>query len=402
MTTSMNAAQISMPAELSSVSTPSNASAYNQSGKPYAKGSEDKLDFIDAMRGVACLCVLFYHVNGLFLRANIDLPPSLDPIVRFTYYGVPLFFVISAFTLYLSLEKKSKESKKFIKFYIRRLFRIAPLFYAVVAIYLLRDIITWSKLPSGLEILENVLFVFNFSPSFYQSIVMCGWTIGVEMLFYLCLPLVFVAVKSLRSSLAFFVVALTISKLPVTLLPETFSGQFNNMSFSHNLPIFAIGIACYFAYKHYIPKVPRQFRAITSALLFISSSVIFYALISWKISAIDGALPATIRPSLGCWQGFAFSLLLLSLALFPTRLIVNRWTRFYGKISYSLYLVYPVLLIPLVPTFVYICHSSLPIMISFGICLILSLLVSTPAAMFTYRFVESPGMKYGREVIARI
>lgn len=372
MTTSMNAAQVSIPAELSSASTQPNTSAYTRSEEPYAKGSEDKLDFIDALRGVACLCILFYHVKGMLFMSYIDLPPSLDPIIQFTYYGVPLFFVISAFTLYLSLEKKSKESKKFIKFYIRRLFRIAPLFYAVVAIYLLRDIITMSKLPSGLEILENVLFVFNFSPSFYQSIIKCGWTIGVEMIFYLCLPLVFVAIKSLRSSLAFFVVALAISKLPVALSPETFSGQFYNMSFFNNLPIFAIGIACYFAYKHYIPKVPRQFRALTSALLFISSAVIFYALVSHKIHDINGVLPEAIRPSLGCWQGLAFSLLLLSLALFSTRLIVNRWTRFYGKISYSLYLVHPVLLIPLVPAFVYICHSALPIMISFGICLILS------------------------------
>jgi peptidoglycan/LPS O-acetylase OafA/YrhL len=49
-----------------------------------------------------------------------------------TLAGIPLFFIISASTLYLSLDSKAGEGKRFTKFYLRRFFRIAPLFYVLL------------------------------------------------------------------------------------------------------------------------------------------------------------------------------------------------------------------------------------------------------------------------------
>jgi peptidoglycan/LPS O-acetylase OafA/YrhL len=87
-----------------------------------------------------------------------------------------------------------------LRFYIKRFFRIAPLGYVAIAIY---GLINWGALRSGYErawvlgahspadILLNVLFLHALSPSAINNVVPGGWSIGVEMLFYLLAPLIF-------------------------------------------------------------------------------------------------------------------------------------------------------------------------------------------------------------------
>jgi peptidoglycan/LPS O-acetylase OafA/YrhL len=406
MTTSQSEASVSEIIHPQSTISPKNSATNSPitvetSPDSKARDSKGKLDYIDALRGLACLSILVYHLSSRLYSAGVDIPTSLEPFIRFTYYGVPLFFIVSSFTLYLSLDKKRSEKKRFTKFYLRRLFRIAPLFYAVLAIYLVRDFFL-NISPSGLEVLENILFIFNFSPSYFHSVVDTGWTIGVEMLFYIWMPLIFVAVKSLRGALAFFVLTFAISKIPGLMFPDVFTGQFAAMSFFTNLPVFAVGVACYLAYKHYIPRVPGQYKAVGSALLLISSATVFYALVTYLTFEVNSMLPGGLKISQVIWEALGFSLLLLSLSLIPNRLMVNRVSRFYGKISYSIYLVHPLLIFPLTPIYGQIAQSGLPIMVSLTICLLMSLMIATPVAMLTYRFIESPGIVYGKKIISRL
>jgi len=367
-----------------------------------AKITKDKLGFIDALRGIACLSIFIYHLNSKLFSVYIDSPQSLGPFIKFAGYGVALFFIISSFTLYLSLETKKDENNRFMKFYIRRLFRIAPLFYTMLIVFLIKDLIALQKLPSALEILMNILFIFNLSSTYYQSIVTAGWTIGVEMLFYLWLPLIFVVVNSWRRSLAFVGAAILLYGLTKMLFSGIFLDEFINyktMNFLSQLPVFAIGIVCYFAYKYYIPKVRDVYRIPSSLLLLALSFCIFYAVVTSKISYI---IPQELGITRHWWEALAFSLLFLSLSLYSNGLIVNRATRFYGKISYSFYLVHPLLLEALIPAYLYIAHSTLPLMVALCLCLLLSILVATPIAMLTYRLIESPGMRYGKQIIARL
>lgn len=331
----------------------------------------------------------------------MDVPQTLDPFFRLASYAVPLFFIVSAFTLYLSLESKSGESRRFTKFYIRRLFRIAPLFYAVLIFYAIRAAIVQHDPPSGLEVLANVFFVFNLIPSYFESIIPTGWTIGVEMLFYLWLPLIFISVSSLRRSLAFAAGAVVLYHLSKMLLPGMFEGQYGTFSFISQLQVFAIGMVCYFACKYGFQKINGLHHIRASFCLLLPSLGLFYLLATQEIFYI---IPDEVRSciSMPGWQALAYGFLLQSLSLFSNGLIVNRVTRFYGKISYSIYLIHPFLLQSLIPVYGYIAHSTLPIMVSIGLCMLIGILITTPIAMVTYRFIERPGMRYGKKIIARL
>lgn len=93
-----------------------------------------KYEFIDALRGYAILGVLMVHSaqsvrpNHAFLRSAMA-QGSL---------GVQLFYIASALTLCLSWRFRStQEGHPTRDFYIRRFFRIAPMFYLAIVLYVL-------------------------------------------------------------------------------------------------------------------------------------------------------------------------------------------------------------------------------------------------------------------------
>jgi len=155
---------------------------------------------LDAGRSIAIIGVVAVHLSFQFP----NLPKSVAMIARMGQYGVQLFFVISAITILMTLEAErerfSGSGHITLRFYIKRFFRIAPLYYTAIAIY---GLISWGVLRSGYEnawvlgthssadILLNVLFLHALSPSAINNVVPGGWSIGVEMLFYLLAPLIF-------------------------------------------------------------------------------------------------------------------------------------------------------------------------------------------------------------------
>ena len=84
------------------------------------------LDYIDSMRGIAILMVLAVHSTIFFTIYEIkQLPFKMEYIIYSGKYGVVLFFIVSAYTLFRSLD--IRHEKGFGNYYIRRFFRIAPL-----------------------------------------------------------------------------------------------------------------------------------------------------------------------------------------------------------------------------------------------------------------------------------
>lgn len=99
----------------------------------------------------------------------------------------------------------------------------------------------------------------------------------------------------------------------------------------------------------------------------------------------------------------AFVLLILSLSLTPNRFIVNRFTRFFGAISYSLYLIHPFIIEPLKPMYLYIYdHTFYSTDLSLILCTILTLLIVTTVSLLTYHLIETPGIRWGKKVMAKL
>ena len=101
------------------------------------------------------------------------------------------------------------------------------------------------------------------------------------------------------------------------------------------------------------------------------------------------------------WQAIIYSALLLGLAILPTPVFVNRVSLFAGKISFSIYLLHPPTIFFLIPVYRRIYGLGLPVSGSFLLCFAVTLGLVLPASLVTYHWVEAPGMKLGKQFLAR-
>ena len=124
-------------------------------------------------------------------ESSLHVPVSLESVVRFGGSGVFLFFVISGFSLSMTMSRHLKHSSPMISYGLSRFFRIAPLFYVLLVVTLIRDHFLFHLSHSRREIVENALFLFNFLPGYQLGIVWASWTIGIEMIYYCFFPLLY-------------------------------------------------------------------------------------------------------------------------------------------------------------------------------------------------------------------
>jgi peptidoglycan/LPS O-acetylase OafA/YrhL len=130
-------------------------------------------------------------------------PVWIDTLANLGQYGVQCFFVISAITVAASIQHDAHRlggiRKALLSFYVKRIARIAPLYYLAIIGYsavehVLRMAHGHIQEPHDFsDVILNLLFVHSWFPSATDSVVPGGWSIGVEMFFYTIAPvLVFV------------------------------------------------------------------------------------------------------------------------------------------------------------------------------------------------------------------
>jgi len=102
------------------------------------------------------------------------------------------------------------------------------------------------------------------------------------------------------------------------------------------------------------------------------------------------------------WSAPAWMLLILGLAIYPMKPIVNAVTRFYGRISYSVYLNHPIVVVLLMPSYARICRHVPGPGLGLLACFFVTFLVLTPWAYITYRLIEQPGIRFGSRLIKRL
>lgn len=361
------------------------------------KGGVDKLEtrkpirfpYLNALRGVAALWVVIVHV-AMMPQPRLELPSWLDIFVTKGVMGVELFFVVSAFSLCLSMPTHAGEARPLLGFALRRFFRIAPLFYLMIVFTAFFNPASFAY--NWKSILVNVLFVFNFVPGhgFQTSVVLAGWTIGVEMVFYLIFPFVYARTKSLLLSITALFIALTIAKvfyMTVGLFVND-PGPYNFSSIFFRAPIFMFGLIAFYA----TPLLnSRHNRAQIGAALLASVPVQFFA--------NNSAFVPFMEPYY--WEGFMFGCLVVGLGLYPIKLLVNRATEWIGEISYSVYLVHSPIIVMLFPLYKEIQQSDISRTGGYFLSLAVTLVCVIPVAAITYTFLEKPANDYGRTLAKR-
>jgi peptidoglycan/LPS O-acetylase OafA/YrhL len=157
-----------------------------------------KYDFIDFLRGTAILLVFINHIPRQedILFSNFDyLQKLFFLIAHLGTYGVQLFYIVSAFTLLVSLNNEKKIN--YFNFFLRRIIRILPIFY--LGIFFYSFYLNYG--PTDLKnIFLNFLFLNNIIPP-SKDLIPGGSTISTEMHFYLILPIMIVFINSYKKSL---------------------------------------------------------------------------------------------------------------------------------------------------------------------------------------------------------
>jgi peptidoglycan/LPS O-acetylase OafA/YrhL len=353
-----------------------------------------RLDFVDSLRGLAALYIIVYHMT-LVPVPNLEVPHWAQAVVLSGGTAVTLFFTISAFSLCHTMKAHAGHPRAVRDFYIRRFFRIAPLFYVMLVFTVVRDGLYFGVWHNAWEWIKSVFFIFNFFPGSEQGIVWASWTIGVEMIFYLVFPLLFARFQSFSSliSLVFAILLATVvfRELVVNaLVPDALRSQFYNFSFLRHFPVFILGMLCWLLFDHFVAH--REYPPSVGAALILGSLWAYQAL-------LNGALNVGF-PDPYYWQPIIYSALLLGLAILPTRIFVNRLSLLAGKASYSIYLLHPPTIYFLIPVYRRVYGLGGPTSASFLLCFGVTLGVVLPASLVTYRWIEAPGMKLGKRLLA--
>lgn len=352
-----------------------------------------RLHFLDALRGLAAAYVVVYHM-ALMPQPHLVLPKWVEKFALMGGTGVTLFFIVSAFSLYYTMPLRMARARPMMSFFLHRFFRIAPLFYVMIVVSYFRDLQLFDVSHNFVEVLSVTLFVFNLVPLAQESFVWAGWTIGVEVVFYACFPLVYARVRDQGRAVALCFVTLLLwmgfqLALEYLTVPEEWKASYRQWSALRHFPVFASGIVLYFWFSSRFSGggTSQEDRGWGDAA-FLAGIFLYAAL-------CQGWLP-NLLGDLYYLQVVCYSLMFAGLALSPWRVIVNRFTSFLGKISYSLYLFHPTVVYLMIPVYRQVYTSLGGLTVSFLACLLLTFVVLLPLAYLGYRLIELPGMRLGK------
>lgn len=356
-----------------------------------------RYDYIDALRGLAVTLVIASHVKNLFP----DMYWRIWKLAEVGGHGVQLFFVASALTLMMSWNARHDGAPRF---YIRRLFRIAPMFWLALVVF--TTLYACHLYPDGSTRWHHValtaLFLHGFSPEAVNLVVPGGWTIAAEMTFYLLFPLIAVTVTSLPRAIAFLIGSIILASLGNTLLLPRLLGEVSPQAlafysyywFPDALPSFACGCLGFHVLRH--PGL--QGRASATALGMLALLLVLvtaWSPVPWY-STLKEPWSHAVLTSLAALA------LAVALARHSPRLLVNPLTRFVGSVSFSAYLVHFLIYGPAMAWIGPLHFGPAASIAAFLVALVVVMAVTVAISSVTYRFIEQPGITLGNSLIARL
>lgn len=355
-----------------------------------------RLSFLDSLRGLAAAYVLVFH-TALVPTPQLEIPAWIRPFMMFGGSGVILFFVISAFSLCLTMDRHQRTGRPLASYMVSRFFRIAPLFYFLLGITLIRDAWVFGSSHSVTEIAASALFAFNFRPGWETGIVWASWTIGVEMPFYLVFPFLYATMTGVMGRLTLLGISLIAwlifrHALSLQSLTPEASGAIQTYSVLGFIPTFLIGMLAFDIYQHLSRhRLPNRLGA-----TLIAAGIL-------GLSLLISDLPvATVKYS-STLQALCYSLLLLGCALHAPPFLNNALWQFFGRISYSLYLWHPLIIFASTPLYQRLyAMAELPLTVRFMLACVWTLASVTAVSYLSYRSVEQPAIELGKRLIKRL
>lgn len=358
--------------------------------------------YFNFLRGYASLLVFIHHAailgGGPLVFSGIIGPEAVN-IFMFAS-GFLIYFQIKTNQLYEDLASRNG----IVNFYLRRLFRIIPVYYILLIIaYFLANYLGEQRLiiegylpytSTSMEryfitdLFKNFIlhtsFLFGFLPNYAFSTPLPDWSLGLEIQFYLVFPIIYFL---LRKHFLLFIITIVSFMILVKLMLIAVNINFPMPTFiALKFHIFASGIII--AHLYLTPFY-------TSVKKYILLVFILIAIISLEHSLI---MPFII----------IFSFLYLNnmkiekIKVFNT-VFKNKSSSFLADISYPLYLIHLIIMLPFFANyfdFIEVLHIQRNLFTWIIATLVLSMIVITLSVLI-HKTIELPGINLGKRILKR-
>ncbi|MCL6732477.1 acyltransferase family protein [Streptomyces neyagawaensis] len=389
-----------------------------------------RLGWLDALRGIAALVVVFDHASYTFMA---DFRRELMPQCNTGRYGIMVFFLVSGYIIPASLERRGCVRT----FWIGRVFRVYPLWAVVVTVLLalqlsglteLRDVGGQSAMSVAVAhatMLQELLGT--------PSLLLVLWTLSYEMSFYLLVVALFTVRLHRRSAVVAIVLAVlaAASVAAGVVLPRSaLSGMVGTGPLIVVVSTtMGVAICCASARSPVLRVLGGVLGGVQALVLvaFNGTVPLWEGLVILAVMFLGTAVHRAERAQCGglvvavtaavvvvCAVGgaaaygdddhftrrgwivaFLLAVLTFGVGLLSRRRRVPRLLVALGTISYSVYLVHPLLLAVVDGTIGRRGQDSLTLVLAFYAVLL-------PLCLLTYRLVEAPSQEWGRRLARRI
>ena len=293
-----------------------------------------RLSSLQFLRAIAAWLVVFHHYSQVVFDNDMSASVLGSGFGHFFHYygklGVDIFFVISGFIMFYSLNNNKDRSPQI--FLIHRVIRVVPVYWFYTFLLVVISLFSFIEVKTeftAISLFKSLFFIPHDNPSEQLGtfpFLTVGWTLNFEMFFYVLLASMLFLFKKKAEFFTFFALII----LPI-FWGELYLLGFKNILVSPYLFEFAIGllIGNFYCNVEYYPKNNNFIAMVFYVLAF---SILYkYGPQEQKYISVTFIVIATL-----CIKNSIF----------------NNWFGKFicelGNISYSTYLVHVIILILLI------------------------------------------------------
>jgi peptidoglycan/LPS O-acetylase OafA/YrhL len=326
---------------------------------------------LDALRGVAVLTVALFHYS-LAYDYHYHIKESGKFYLEYGNFAVYLFFVISGFVIFMTLDK----TKKGADFIVSRFSRLYPAYWAAIfmTVIFLKLLpvptlgnYTVKEIAVNLTMIEQV-FKVRFIDQVY-------WTLKVELTFYILMFVLFLTKYLKKINLICFIwLGLSLISSLVNFPLKRIADAVFILEYA---PFFIAGIGFYNLIKNRSNYISHLIIALS-----------FLVNISWLYQGFDPEY--NYSPTIAIIIAFCIYGIFYLFVYDHLSVLKNKALVFFGGISYSLYLIHNVIGYSIIYRLRMYINSEwfyIPV----------TLLITTSMAILLNMLVEKPAMKYIRD-----
>lgn len=366
---------------------------------------------LDGLRGLAIILVIFYHyASGQLLTRLSGLAYYVERSAAPGATGVTLFFVLSGFLIGGILIDARGSNSYFRTFYVRRFFRIFPIYYLWICLYIALvsaagtairlHSFSGKALPRGFEVYAHFLFVQNLIPNGSDHSGLWGswfahlWSLAVEEQFYLLAPLMIWWISPRR--------------LPAVLLGIICASPFIRIAlFFHihqvdaarvmpsNADALALGMLVAIVWR---APASRLWLTRHTQWIYGGTGLFFagFGFLSWSAPSSDSLLMASFGFT---WIAIFYALLVLIVLVASKGWIAGAmrasWLRGVGRVSYCMYIIH--LVVNLFLHFVFLQARPQIATLPGAAVSLLAAVVTYTLALVSWKILEAPLVEIGHQ-----